>query len=75
MLSARAMRKTFHAGTSNERVALNNVSLDLAPGDFAVIVGGNGAGKSTFINAIAGEVSVDAGAVRLAERTRVGARG
>ncbi len=63
MLSARALRKTFHAGTSNERVALNNVSLDLAPGDFAVIVGGNGAGKSTFLNAIAGEVSVDAGAV------------
>jgi putative ABC transport system ATP-binding protein len=63
MLSARALRKTFHAGTSNERVALNDVSLELASGDFAVIVGGNGAGKSTFLNAIAGEVRIDTGAI------------
>ena len=63
MLSARALRKTFHAGTSNERVALNDVSLELASGDFAGIVGGNGAGKSTFLNAIAGEVRTDAGTI------------
>jgi putative ABC transport system ATP-binding protein len=65
MLEARGLRKTFHAGTSNERVALDGVSLALKPGDFAVVIGGNGAGKSTFLNALAGEVMVDAGQIRV----------
>lgn len=63
MLQARGLRKTFNAGTPNARVALDGVSLTLAPGDFAVVIGGNGAGKSTFLNAIAGEVAVDEGAI------------
>src|SRR4051794_24000616 len=63
MLDARALRKTFHPGTPNERAALNGVSVTLAPGDFAVVIGGNGAGKSTFLNALAGEVRVDAGTI------------
>jgi putative ABC transport system ATP-binding protein len=65
MLAATALRKTFHAGTPGERVALDNVSLDLAPGDFTVVIGGNGAGKSTLLNAIAGEVRVESGSIVL----------
>ena len=68
MLSARSLRKAFHAGTPNERVALNDVTLSLAPGDFAVVIGGNGAGKSTLLNAIAGEVPVDTGNIEIAEK-------
>lgn len=68
MLSARSLRKAFHAGTANERVALVDVSLTLAPGDFAVVIGGNGAGKSTLLNAIAGEVDVDTGSIEIAGR-------
>lgn len=65
MLQARALRKAFHAGTPDERLALADVSLNLDPGDFAVVVGGNGAGKSTFLNAIAGEVIVDSGSIAI----------
>src|SRR5438045_1587660 len=65
MLEASALRKTFHAGTPNERAALAGVSIRLAPGDFAVVIGGNGAGKSTFLNALAGEVRVDVGTIRI----------
>ena len=68
MLSARSLRKAFHAGTPNERVALNDVTLSLAPGDFAVVIGGNGAGKSTLLNAIAGEVQVDTGHIEIAAK-------
>jgi len=65
MLAAHAICKTFHAGTPGERVALDRVSVALAPGDFAVVIGGNGAGKSTLLNAIAGEVRVDSGSIVL----------
>jgi putative ABC transport system ATP-binding protein len=60
-LAARGLRKTFHAGSADERVALDGIDLELAPGDFAVVIGSNGAGKSTLLNALAGEVRVDAG--------------
>src|SRR3954469_16113388 len=65
MLDAQTLRKTFHAGTPDERLALNDVSVRLAPGDFAVVIGGNGAGKSTFLNALAGEVRIDTGTIRI----------
>ncbi|MCL4187452.1 MAG: ATP-binding cassette domain-containing protein [Rhodobacteraceae bacterium] len=65
MLAVEGLRKTFNAGTPNARVALDGVSLTLEEGDFAVVIGGNGAGKSTFLNAIAGEVGVDAGSIRI----------
>jgi len=65
MLAADALLKTFHPGTPSERAALAGVSVNLAPGDFAVVIGGNGAGKSTFLNALAGEVRVDAGTIRI----------
>src|SRR4051812_5471464 len=65
MLEALGLRRTFHAGTPDERVALDGVSVTLAPGDFTVVIGGNGAGKSTLLNAIAGEVRVDEGSIRV----------
>jgi putative ABC transport system ATP-binding protein len=68
MLDLRGIRKTFHPGTVNARVALDAVSLHLDDGDFAVVIGGNGAGKSTLLNAVAGEVMVDEGAVTIAGR-------
>jgi len=63
MLSVEKISKTFHAGTVDERIALTDVSLKLAAGDFAVVVGGNGAGKSTFLNMLAGEVMPDSGVI------------
>nr|WP_244196072.1 ATP-binding cassette domain-containing protein [Paraburkholderia susongensis] len=68
LLSVERISKTFHAGTVDERVALTDVSLKLQPGDFAVVVGGNGAGKSTFLNMLAGEVIPDAGTISIEGR-------
>lgn len=53
MLEIKDIYKTFNAGTINEKRALNGVNLNLNPGDFVTIIGGNGAGKSTTLNAIA----------------------
>ena len=61
MLEIQNIHKTFNPGTINEKVALNGVNLNLNPGDFVTIIGGNGAGKSTTLNAIAGVWPVDEG--------------
>ncbi len=61
MLEIKDVHKIFNKGTINEKVALNGVNLQLNPGDFVTIIGGNGAGKSTTLNAIAGVWSIDEG--------------
>ncbi len=63
MLEIKGISKTFNVGTVNEKQALNNVSLTLNDGDFCTIIGGNGAGKSTMLNAIAGVWPVDEGQI------------
>lgn len=63
MLEIKNISKTFNKGTINEKRALNGVNLNLAPGDFVTIIGGNGAGKSTTLNAIAGAWYVDSGQI------------
>ena len=55
--------KTFFPGTIREQHALKNVSLEIKDGDFITILGGNGAGKSTFLNALAGSFSLDGGEI------------
>lgn len=63
MLELRNITKVFNPGTVNEKVALNNFSLTLEDGDFVTVIGGNGAGKSTMLNAIAGVWPVDSGRI------------
>lgn len=63
MLEIRNVTKIFNPGTVNEKVALDNFSLTLEEGDFVTVIGGNGAGKSTMMNAIAGVWPVDAGQI------------
>ncbi len=65
MLKLDNISKTFNPGTVNEKTALSHVSLDLKNGDFATIVGSNGAGKSTMFNAIAGTFICDEGNIYL----------
>ena len=65
MLDVRHISKTFNPGTVNEKKALDDLSLSLAPGDFVTIVGSNGAGKSTLFNAVAGDFYVDEGSIAL----------
>ena len=63
MLLVENISKTFFPGTINEKRALQGLSLRLKPGDFATVIGGNGAGKSTMLNSIAGVFPVDEGRV------------
>ena len=63
MLDIINVHKTFNAGTINEKKALNGVNLHLNDGDFCTVIGGNGAGKSTTLNAVAGVWPVDEGAI------------
>ena len=63
MLELKNICKTFNPGTINAKTALNNLSLTLADGDFVTVIGGNGAGKSTMLNAIAGVFPVDSGSI------------
>lgn len=63
MLRIEDIHKTFNTGTINEKVALNGVNLTLEEGEFVTVIGGNGAGKSTTLNAVAGVWPVDTGKI------------
>ena len=65
MLSAKNIHKTFFPGSVNEKKALRGVDLTLEDGDFATVIGSNGAGKSTFLNAIAGVFPIDQGSIEI----------
>ena len=63
MLEIRNINKTFNPGTINEKKALIDVSITLNDGDFCTVIGGNGAGKSTIMNAVAGVWPLDSGMI------------
>ena len=63
MLKIDNIYKTFNAGTVNEKVALRGLNLELKDGDFVTVIGGNGAGKSTMLNSVAGVFTVDSGKI------------
>lgn len=65
MMQAKDLRVTFNRGTPIENPALRGISLNIAKGEFVTVIGTNGAGKSTFLNAISGTVRVDSGNVLL----------
>ena len=65
MLKITNLQKTFNPGTVNAKTALNGLHLELADGDFVTVIGGNGAGKSTMLNAIAGVWKPDFGTIEI----------
>lgn len=65
MLKALDVYKTFNAGTVNEKNVLKGTTLELEEGEFVTVIGGNGAGKSTFLNAIAGVWPIDSGSISI----------
>jgi putative ABC transport system ATP-binding protein len=67
MITMTGITKAFHRGDVNEVLALNNVDLSINDGDFITIIGSNGAGKSTFLNAVAGSFPLDAGRIVLGD--------
>lgn len=65
MLEIHGVTKVFNPGTVNEKTALRSLDLTLADGDFVTVIGGNGAGKSTMLNAVSGVWKVDSGSIVL----------
>lgn len=65
MLSTKDLRLTFNPGTPIETKALRGMTLDIPAGQFVTVIGSNGAGKSTFLNAISGEQEIDAGSITI----------
>ena len=63
MLELKSIYKIFNAGTVNEKIALRGVDLHLKEGEFVTVIGGNGAGKSTMLNCVAGVHNVDGGQI------------
>ncbi|MCC0081750.1 MAG: ATP-binding cassette domain-containing protein [Rhodobacter sp.] len=66
MLRIENARRTFFAGTPDEKVALDGLTFSLDRGDFAIVIGSNGAGKSTMLNAISGALMLDSGTIEIA---------
>ena len=65
MLKLENVWKTFNQGTVNEKIALHGLNLEMKEGDFVTVIGGNGAGKSTMLNMIAGVFAVDSGKISI----------
>lgn len=65
MLKIENLSITFHAGTVNEKKALQQINLELKEGDFVSVIGSNGAGKSTLLNCISGTYESDQGCIEL----------
>lgn len=65
MLKITNLQKTFNAGTVNAKTALKGFDLHLENGDFVTVIGGNGAGKSTMLNAVAGVWKPDFGEIEI----------
>jgi aconitase A len=63
MLELTGVNKTFNPGTINEKQALLDINLKMEDGDFVTVIGGNGAGKSTMLNAVAGVWPIDTGSI------------
>lgn len=65
MMQADNLKLTFNPGTAIENLALRGMSLHIAEGEFVTVIGSNGAGKSTFLNAISGDIGIDSGSIRI----------
>lgn len=63
MLEIQSARKTFYKGQADEKIALNDLTLRLETGEFGVVIGSNGAGKSSMLNAISGALVLDSGKI------------
>lgn len=63
MLNISNISITFNPGTTDEKKALDDLSINVNDGDFITVIGANGAGKSTLFNAIAGTYIIDSGSM------------
>ncbi|HAQ00242.1 MAG TPA: ABC transporter ATP-binding protein, partial [Rhodospirillum rubrum] len=65
MIIADNLHVVFNAGTPLENPALRGLTLDIPEGQWVTVIGSNGAGKSTFLNALSGEISLSSGRIMI----------
>ena len=65
MLVLRGISKIFHPGTTQEVRALDNINIEISPGEFVVVIGTNGSGKSSLLNIVAGAYGPDSGSITI----------
>jgi len=63
LIEVEGIRKAFAVG-SGETLAIENVSLSMADGEFLSLVGPSGCGKTTLLRAVSGLLKIDAGEIR-----------
>lgn len=68
MIEAKDIQVVFNPGTAIENKALRGMNLQIPESQFVTVIGSNGAGKSTFLNVLAGEIKADAGSVKIDEQ-------
>lgn len=68
MLDAKDLHLTFNPGTPIETKALRGMSLTIPSGQFVTVIGSNGAGKSTFLNAVSGDQEIDSGTITIDDK-------
>ena len=64
-ISVKNLTKVYNAGSNNEILALDNVTLNISSGSIFGLLGPNGAGKSTFINILADLVRKSDGSIKV----------
>lgn len=67
MLKLRNINKIFNESTADEKIALDQINLELKVGDFVTVIGSNGAGKSTMLNMVSGALSPDFGQITIGD--------
>ncbi len=65
LLKLEQINKVFNEATPDEKIALDEINLELTSGDFVTVIGSNGAGKSTMLNMISGALTPDFGTLKL----------
>ncbi len=63
MIVLKDINVTFNKGTHVENQVLKNLNLQIEEGEFITVIGGNGAGKSTMMNVLTGDVIPNSGSV------------
>ena len=61
MIQISHLTKIFNKGTVNEKIAINDLSLNIQDGEFICMIGANGSGKSTLLNCLSGAILCEKG--------------
>lgn len=65
MLKLENIKKTYNMGQINEYKLFSDFNLNVSKGEFLTVIGSNGSGKSSLLNIVCGNISIDSGIIKL----------